>query len=438
MDLKRLNRTSFWLVVSATVTALTAMVFSYHDYEGTQRNLAQVQKDLIKHQIFQLDIKKQIVGQQLADALFNKKVNNDINAQHSRSNNINKVNLAESSHVRNSKKLNQNQLVAKRQTFKVKPSEKNEVLSYENEEKANVSMGLKNANYSENNSTRTFEPMAFIGLRKQQVSSNEIESIDFSSEFKKRSFCKSINWYTGISGGINGFAAQKDFQPAIESQISDFHYLLEDAELVSKSELSRTQFNVGVFVGAQLFNRLDIEGGVNYHYSSQEFSSVYGNLYREEFTYLEWVPTGSSNGTNGAPTYKPVETVDYLYKSAYDTINTVVTSSNIEIPLLIRYHFNFNRLSLFASIGASSMLFSSTTIESTMNGEGKVVSTSNIQSGNVNINGILGAGISYEILPHIEIRLEPLFRPNLYSNDEFLPKSNSNSTSFNAGIKYQF
>lgn len=416
------------------------MLFSYFGYEGTQRNLADLQEDLKTHEVFQLEIKKQILENQLADAFYQKHVDFETGKL--------AADKSNSANVHNSLLKHKTQPESI-ETGTAQNIGDNKALAIEAENSSDLVVSNKNEDFEvvSNNEigepnegiwVRSFEPLAFIGQREQGQSKNKLEKIDFPSEFSKQSFCKSIKWYGGVSGGLNSFASQKNFQPVVEEHISEFHYLLENASLISSSESKRTQFNFGVFGGAQLFDRLDIEGGINYHYSSQEFSSVYSNLYQEEFVYLEWVPTGESNGTNGAPIYKPVEKVDYQYKSSYDTITTTANSSSFEIPLLVRYHFNFNKLSLFASIGASSTMFNSTTIKSTMNGADQVVSSSNNQSGVVDFNGLLGAGISYRIMPNIEIRLEPVYRPTLYSNDEYHAKSKMNSTSWNAGLKYQF
>ena len=309
----------------------------------------------------------------------------------------------------------------------------------ENGKEGNSNSLVNPANIISNSKNLTFLKLSLLSFGFNSSFSNNLFPHETNTEFTKSKFRKYLNWFTGISGGKGYYTNTKNYSNVVESQLSDLHYNLEDSKLISTQHQGNQNFNIGVFGGIQLFKRLDIEVGLVYNHSNVRFTCIYQNILKQEFTYVEWIPTGESGGPNGQPIYKPQNVVDNYLVTNQDTITTQANNYQIEIPLLFRYHFRFNKLSVFATLGSSAIVYSSYQVSTVNSSNGELFSAvSNDQFGVVQLNAIFGAGISYRLMGGLELKLEPMFRQKIKSQDEFLRDFKSNSGSLNAGLTYRF
>ncbi|MBD81592.1 MAG: hypothetical protein CL840_21920 [Crocinitomicaceae bacterium] len=429
-----LKKSSFWLVVITSIGSLIAgsgFYYSYQSQESYKLNLKKSQEDrLLAQTVLQISLQSELSETENTAVASNLQtpVSVNINSAASKKRTIAVPTRSNSS---NSAVLLAAQLTEKAAKEPLSNTNK-QTVSIDNMESGDIAITEHQLN-----DNITLEEIRTKPLSFSSTYNNSLLNRD-NTEFSKQKFCKQLKWYIGISGGMDSYVAQKDFSNTIESHLSLLHYNLENSELISSQVKNREQFNFGINGGVRLFNHLDIEGGLIYHQNSSAFENIYQNLLMEEYTYIEWVPTGESGGPNGQPIYEPKNVKDFYYVSKQDTVTTQANNYQLEVPLLIRYNFHFNKLSIYASIGSSALVYSEYRVKTQHKTSGYIASTTKSQTGLVQLNALVGAGISYRVLGGLELKFEPLFRPVIQSNDEFLPNYNSNSSSFNAGVTYRF
>lgn len=436
--LKTLSKTEFRAIVGSGVGLLMLVFAAYSVYEGPERYLANQILEQEKHKQFQYEIESEIASEQRSLLL----------AQHIDANNLNEATLFDNSSSKSTQPLKEGIApVAKSKKGNsnftdVDFASREEVLMPEAKESAiypeTANQGL--ANSGEGNKT-TLSKLAFMQPKKlgftSSLGSNQISRLLTNpNEFEPKKKCLISNGYVGISGGGNQYAVTPDFSPIVSEQISSLYTNIENTERVGMFYNKSLHFNVAAFGGFEVAKGLEIEGGFIYNRSIQEFTSIYKSLERRDFSYVEWVSTGESGGPDGQPIYQPVERVEHFYTTNTDTVVSEAVNQSIELPLIVRYNYNLGKFAISASVGSSAILFNHAKIETTNLSNNETLVTNKDQQGLVQVNALMGLGLSYQLAPSLNLRFEPLFKPSLYGNNKTTPDFNSNSTSFNLGLKY--
>jgi len=425
MSKRALKKRYFWIAVFIPLSIIIGFTAIYFPYQSQEQYSLDLKKNQENHQIFQTNIKAEINNQKRSDYVAQiqlntttKKSNPTFNSDsdNSQTQTSKPYTYIASNQVKSQTKIGGSQIVLS--------------------EFENVSSNEVKVNKLSLNKMFTLGVPSQLGF--QSALQNNLLLRKPSTEFSKKKFCQQLNYYVGIVGGLDYVVNQRDYTSTVDQQLIDHHYNLDNSKLISSQFKGNKQFNFGVNGGIQLFDKLDIEAGLNYHQSNMEFTSIYQNVFKEEYIYVEWVPTGESGGPNGQPIYEPKDVVDHYYVSTKDTLTTVANNYQLEIPLLFRYNFRFDKLSLFATLGSSAIVYSKYQVKTTNTSTGETIETTNDQTGMVQVNALFGGGISYRVLGNLELKIEPLFRPVIKSQDSFLPGFNSNSTSLNAGLTYRF
>jgi hypothetical protein len=259
------------------------------------------------------------------------------------------------------------------------------------------------------------------------------------SEFSSKRINLRAQKYLGLTGGYDQYVQHRDYSSVIEQQIEKHYENLENTNERVKYTLFRSEFNLAAVGGVRLWNRVDVETGITFRNTTERFRSVYENLIRKEFVYIEWVPTGEFDESSNSIEYAQRQTSDIHYQVKADTIETTAKNYGIEVPLVFRYNWKFkNKFGVFAAAGANARLFEFTSVRSNNLSQTEVYETKHDQFGLVHLQGILSAGITYQIADGLELRFEPQFRPELINNTKLVPGVNLNSRSVNLGATYKF
>lgn len=426
---RSLQKRDFWVAVIFATSMIIGSTILYFPYQSQEQHLVNLKTDQGKHSTFQASIRAEINNQKRSDFVAQLQENSPSNRFGSGPNEL----LASSE---TSSKVTSNQIASNPINPKTFNNSNQKALFNSKSELPSFSESPKQDRFSLDK--MSFSMAGFSSKLSEDLSSNKFETPNSNSEFTKKNFCQQLKWYAGLSGGLDHFANERNYSDEVDKQLTLLHYNLENSELLSTQYKGNKQFNIGVNGGVQLFNKLEIEGGLVYHQSNMEFTSIYQNVLKEEYTYIEWVPTGESGGPNGQPIYRPQNVLDHYYVSNRDTLLTQANNYQLEVPLLVRYNFRFNKLAVYASLGSSAIVYSKYRVKTSNISSGESIETSNEQFGAIQINALFGAGLSYQIFKNIEFKIEPLFRPVIMSKDEFMPSFNSNSTSLNAGLTYRF
>lgn len=238
-------------------------------------------------------------------------------------------------------------------------------------------------------------------------------------------------FFTGLQGGVLATASDPDFSKAMLHANQTFSSQFLSGNLLSYRSEVQSNWNVGVIAGVEVKPWLEIQSGLFYQSVTGKATSIFDNLYEEEYTFTEWiVDDNADGGFENSYTYTREE-------KANDTLNSKFSTSTISVPLNLRLKKEFNNLTAFVSGGVlfglqensklltTSQLFKGEKIEEESEGLGLTA----IQ---------FGAGVDLKLNNSFSIRLEPTVQVRTEGLNSFDIRSSSSSVGANLGAFYRF
>ena len=245
-------------------------------------------------------------------------------------------------------------------------------------------------------------------------------------------------WYIGASfiPQLSQNQHNKFFENAYTSSETEGANYIADESDVIRSVVSNSIAFQGA-VGFKLSNHIELESGLY-------FSKINGNILstynvEQQLTTVNIVefPVPARNG-NG---FTMITTSEESTVSNYDvdTLSTFYSVQTFELPVTVRYVGKLGKWSYFLSTGVSTVIHSESTVQSRsylyndINYENKY---STFKAPDINF--VVGAGLGYQIGNGFELRLEPLFRRGLYTNENSVQNQNRQVFGLNSGFIYSF